>query len=160
MRLTLYTDYALRVLTYAGTNSDRLCSISEIATAYDVSRNHLVKVVHNLGKTGFIESVRGRSGGIRLARAASEIAIGEVVRHTEDGFALVDCGHCRIARGCRLTGIFDQAVAAFIAVLDGYTLADLVERPHEFNALLGGGRDLPSAPLSGSARAPRKGVGA
>ncbi len=160
MRLTLHTDYALRVLTYAGIHADRLCSISEMASAYGVSRNHLVKVVHGLGRAGFLESARGRSGGIRLARPASEIGVGEVVRHAEDGFALIDCGACRIAQGCRLTGIFGEAVAAFIGVLDRYTLADLVERPGEINALLAGGGGLPSGPSSGRARALREGAGA
>ncbi|MGH6924031.1 MAG: Rrf2 family transcriptional regulator [Propylenella sp.] len=160
MRLTLYTDYALRVLTFAGANADRLCSVSEIASSYGVSRNHLTKVVHDLGKAGFIESARGRAGGIRLARPASAIGVGEVVRHTEDGFALVDCSQCRIAPGCRLTGIFGQAVAAFIGVLDRYTLADLVERPDELVLLLDGGQDLPLSSRNGSARALRKGAGA
>lgn len=160
MRLTLYTDYALRVLTYVGAHNGRLCSISEIAGAYGVSRHHLTKIVHDLGKAGFIESARGRTGGIRLARPASAIGVGEVVRHTEEGFDLVNCGQCRITGACRLTGILGEAVAAFLAVLDRYTLADLVALPDGIVALLGGGMDLPSAPLSGSARALRKGAGA
>lgn len=136
MRLTLYTDYALRVLTYLGAH-DGLSSVSEIAESYAVSRNHLVKVVHDLGRAGFIDSVRGRSGGLRLARPAEEIGVGEVVRHTEAGFALVDCGRCPIASCCRLTGIFGEAMAAFITVLDRYRLSDLVERPGELAMLLG-----------------------
>lgn len=138
MRLTLYTDYALRVLTYLGANEGRLCSIAEIAEAYDISRNHLTKVVHDLGRAGFIDSMRGRGGGIRLARPAEEIGVGAVVRHTEDGFALVDCGHCAIAPACRLTSIFGRAMAAFVAVLDEYSLADLVARPAELRGLLAG----------------------
>lgn len=160
MRLTLYTDYALRVLTYVAAGADRLCSVSEIAAAYGISRNHLVKVVHDLGKAGFLDSARGRSGGIRLARPPQTIGIGEVVRHTEDGFTLVDCGQCRIASGCRLTGIFGEAMAAFIGVLDRYTLADLVARPFEFDRLIGREQDLPSPALSGRARALREGAGA
>lgn len=140
MRLTLYTDYALRVLTYLGTHDGRLCSVSEMAQSYGVSRNHLVKVVHDLGRAGFVESARGRSGGIRLARPASEIRIGEVVRHTEAGFVLVDCGQCPIAPCCRLTGIFDEAMSAFIAVLDRYRLADLLTRPADLAVLLGGAK--------------------
>lgn len=141
MKLTLYSDYALRVLTYAGAHGDRLCSVGEIAEAYAISRNHLTKVVHDLGRTGFLESARGRSGGIRLARPPADIGIGEVVRHTEDGFTLVECGSCRIAPGCRLNGIFGRAMAAFLAVLDEYTLADLLDRPAELTALLAGFRE-------------------
>ena len=137
MRLTLYTDYALRVLTYLGTHEGRLCSVSEMAQSYGVSRNHLVKVVHDLGRAGFVESARGRSGGVKLARPAGEISIGRVVRQTEAGFTRVDCAQCPIASCCRLSGIFGEAMAAFIAVLDRYRLSDLVSRPGELSALLG-----------------------
>lgn len=128
MRLTRYTDYAMRVLLYLGARQDRLCSIAEIARAYDISQNHLMKVVHDLGKAGYVASVRGRMGGIRLARPAEEIRIGTVVRHTEDGFDLVDCGSCVIAPACGLTGVLREALGAFMAVLDRYTLADLLAR--------------------------------
>ena len=160
MRLTLHTDYALRVLIYAGMHADRLCSVSEIANAYGVSRNHLVKVVHGLGRAGFLESARGRSGGIRLARPAAEIRVGDVVRHAEDGFDLVDCGTCRITGACRLPGMLGEALAAFVGVLDRYTLADLVEQPAEIRAMLAGIEGLPSGAPSGSARALREGAGA
>jgi len=136
MRLTRYTDYALRVLTYLGAQPDRVCSIAEIARAYGISQNHLMKVAHDLGKAGYIEGVRGRAGGIRLARAADRIGIGAVVRQTEEGFALVECGACAIAPACELTGVLDEALAAFMAVLDRYTLSDLVKRPAKLMRLL------------------------
>ena len=128
MRLTRYTDYAMRVLLYLGARQDRLCSISEIAQAYDISQNHLMKVVSDLVGAGYVESVRGRSGGVRLAKSPAEINVGAVVRHTEDGFDLVDCANCVIAPACGLTGALNQALAAFMKVLDGYTLENLMGR--------------------------------
>ncbi len=128
MRLTRYTDYAMRVLLYLGAQPGRVCSVAEIARAYAISQNHLVKVAHELGKAGYVEGVRGRSGGIRLARAPEKINVGAVVRATEEGFELVDCGSCIIAPACGLTGVLDEALAAFMVVLDGYTLADLLKK--------------------------------
>jgi Rrf2 family nitric oxide-sensitive transcriptional repressor len=127
MRLKSYTDYALRVLMHLAARPDRLASIAEIARTYRISHNHLTKVVHDLRKEGFLDSVRGRSGGVRLARPAGEISVGEVVRHTEGGFDLVDCGSCVIAPACALTAALHEARKAFMTVLDGYSLADLVE---------------------------------
>jgi Rrf2 family nitric oxide-sensitive transcriptional repressor len=127
MRLKSYTDYALRVLMHLAAKPDRLASIGEMARTYRISHNHLMKVVHDLRKQGFLDSVRGRSGGIRLARPASEISVGEVVRHTEGGFDLVDCGSCVIAPACSLTAALHNARRAFMDVLDGYSLASLVE---------------------------------
>lgn len=128
MRLTRYTDYAMRVLLYLGAQPEKVCSISEIARAYGISQNHLMKVAHDLGKAGYIEGVRGRSGGIRLAKPADQINVGDVVRQTEEGFELVECGTCVIAPACGLTGALDEALAAFMAVLDHYTLADLLKK--------------------------------
>lgn len=128
MRLTRFTDYALRVLLYLGARPDRLCSIAEIAAAYEISQNHLMKVVSDLGQAGLVASTRGRAGGIRLARPAAEINVGSVVRRTEAGTDLVDCGHCVIAPACGLTGVLAEALSAFLAVLDRYTLADLLTR--------------------------------
>ena len=128
MRLTRHTDYAIRVLLYLGAQPEKVCSISEIARAYGISQNHLMKVAHNLGKAGYIEGVRGRSGGIRLAKPAAQINVGDVVRRTEEGFELVECGTCVIAPACGLTGALDEALAAFMAVLDRYTLADLLKK--------------------------------
>lgn len=128
MRLTRYTDYAMRVLLYLGAQPDKVCSIAEIARAYGISQNHLMKVAHDLGKAGYVEGVRGRSGGIRLAKPADRINVGVVVRHTEEGFDLVECGECVIAPACGLTGVLAEALAAFMAVLDGHTLADLLKK--------------------------------
>ena len=127
MRLKSYTDYALRVLMHLATRPDRLASIGEIARTYRISHNHLMKVVHDLRKEGFVDAVRGRSGGIRLGRPADAISVGDIVRHTEAGFDLVDCGSCVIAPACALTAALHEARSAFMAVLDGYSLADLVE---------------------------------
>jgi Rrf2 family nitric oxide-sensitive transcriptional repressor len=127
MRLKTYTDYALRVLMHLAAKPDRLASISEIARTYRISHNHLTKVVHDLRKQGFLDAVRGRSGGVRLARPATEISVGDVVRLTEGTFDLVDCGSCVIAPACALTAALHDARRAFMAVLDGYSLADLVE---------------------------------
>lgn len=135
MRLTRYTDYAMRVLLYlANQPDDRLSSIATIARGYGISRNHLMKVVNDLVRAGYVESVRGRLGGIRLARDPATIRVGEVVRHTEDDFELVDCEGCVIAPACGLTGALHQATAAFLAVLDGYSLADLQSGCGDLNA--------------------------
>lgn len=126
MKLTRYTDYSLRVLMHLAARPERLSSISEIARCYRISQNHLMKVVHDLRKAGYVTAVRGRSGGIRLGRPAEEINVGDVVRHTEEGFDLVNCGSCIIAPACGLTGVLAEALTAFMRTLDGYTLADLV----------------------------------
>lgn len=128
MRLTSYTDYSLRVLLYLAEHPDRLCSISEMAEAYGISHNHLMKVVHELGKAGYVASVRGRNGGVRLGRPAIEINVGEVIRIMEDNFDLVDCPSCRISRICGLRGVLGEALGAFMSVLDRYSLADLLRQ--------------------------------
>ncbi len=140
MRLTTFSDYAFRVLIYLGSAPQSLATIADIAKAYGVSENHLMKVVHQLARLGYIETVRGKGGGMRLARPASEIGVGEVLRATEDGFDLVECmgdeqSDCRIARACALKGALGEAVAAFLTTLDRYTLADLV-RPSVARLLL------------------------
>ena len=136
MRLTRYSDYAMRVLLYLGRQPDRLCSIAEIARAYGISQNHLMKVINDLVNAGWLASVRGRGGGVRLARPAHEISVGAIIRHTEDGFDLVGCGDCIISPACGLTSVLDEALAAFLAVLDGYTLADVLARRGDFLPLL------------------------
>lgn len=136
MRLTRYTDYAMRVLLYLGQEPGRLCAIAEVARAYAISQNHLMKVVNDLVNAGYLESVRGRNGGIRLARPAAEINVGALIRHTEDDFDLVGCGSCIIAPACGLTCVLDEALRAFMAVLDQYSLADLLARKGDFSHLL------------------------
>lgn len=133
MRLTRYSDYGLRVLIYLALRDGQVATIDEIASAYEVSRAHLTKVVHDLGRAGFVETLRGRGGGLRLARAPGSIGLGEVVRHTEGRMDLVECfdpqtSACRIEAACALRGVLEQALDAFLASLDGYTLADLVAR--------------------------------
>ncbi len=136
MRLTRYTDYAMRVLLYLGQEPARLCSIAEIARGYGISQNHLMKVVNDLVNAGYLESVRGRNGGIRLARPASAINVGALIRHTEDSFELWACGSCIIGGACGLTGVLDEALQAFLSVLDGYSLADVIARNGDFRSLL------------------------
>ena len=139
MRLTRYTDYALRVLIHLGAQPDRVCSIAEIARAYGVSQNHLMKVAHDLGKAGYVEGVRGRTGGIRLARPPETINVGAVLREMEEGFDLVECDTCTIAPACELTRILDEALVAFMTVLDRYTLAEMLKRQTKLLRLLGVG---------------------
>jgi Rrf2 family nitric oxide-sensitive transcriptional repressor len=131
MKLTSFTDYSLRVLIYLAAQPGRRATIAEISASFEVSENHLTKVVHFLGKSGWLANVRGKGGGLRLAKPPEAIVVGEVVRHTEGAALPAECfeaggGHCTIARICRLRGVLGEAVAAFYAVLDGYTLADLV----------------------------------
>lgn len=137
MRLSRHTDYALRVLIHLAADPDRRASINEIARAYAISENHLMKIVHLLGRAGFIRTVRGRGGGIMLARPAGEISVGEAVRHTEPDLNLADCDGCVIAPVCGLTGALAEALGAFLAVLDRYTIADVTRRQGELARLLG-----------------------
>lgn len=136
MRLTRYSDYAMRVLLYLGRQPDRLCPIAEIAKAYGISQNHLMKVVNDLVNAGWLASVRGRGGGVRLALSADKISVGAVIRHTEDDFDLAGCNACVISPSCGLTSVLDEALAAFLAVLDGYTLADILDHGNDFMRLL------------------------
>ena len=134
MRLTSFTDYTLRVLIYLSTHQTegRLATIGDIATAYGISENHLMKVVHHMAREGYVETIRGKRGGIRLARAPELISIGEVVRGAEEDLALAEClqqgSHkCPISPTCNLRGILGRAMAAFFEVLDHQTLAELIE---------------------------------
>ncbi|PJX20423.1 Rrf2 family transcriptional regulator [Advenella sp. S44] len=137
MRLTQYTDYALRVLIFLGSRNEGLSSIAEIARAYDISQNHLMKVVQHLGQLGYIDTLRGRKGGIRLGMRTDKIVIGQLVRHTEGDFDLVDCSSCTITGPCRLPSVLREATQAFLAVLDKYTLKDLLGKRSELRDLLG-----------------------
>lgn len=142
MRLNVQTDYALRLLMHLAVNPDALVTIAEAADRYGISRNHLMKVAHILGREEFIETVRGRSGGLRLARPAREICVGDVVRCIEGDFALVECfqdgkEECLITPACKLKGVLHQAMAAFLTVLDQYTIHHLVTRNPDLKILLG-----------------------
>lgn len=144
MRLTVYTDYSLRMLMYLAVKGDGLATIGEVAAAYGIAKNHLTKVAHQLGLAGYVETVRGRGGGLRLARPAVEIGLGDVVRRTEPDMALVPCfgpvhAHCPIVPACGLRSALYEARQAFLAVLDRYSLADLVQRRAELSALLHAG---------------------
>ena len=146
MRLTRYTDYAMRVLLYLGARPERLSSIAEISAAYRISQNHLMKVVNDLARAGYVASVRGRSGGIRLGAPAESINVGKVVRHTEDDFRLADCPSCVIAPVCGLQGALNEALEAFMAVLDSYSLADLLAKRGEMRTLFGIEDQSPGGP--------------
>ena len=141
MKLTTFSDYTLRVLMFLATARGRLATIPEIAAAYDISENHLMKVVHQLARSGVIESVRGKGGGIRLARAPGDIRIGQIVRNSEGDGPIVEClagdpVKCKIAPVCRLTGVLLRSFAALYAALDEYTLADLVDDPRHLGPFL------------------------
>jgi Rrf2 family nitric oxide-sensitive transcriptional repressor len=131
MKLTTFTDYSLRVLVYLATDPRRRATIAEIAAAFAISENHLTKVVHFLGKQGWAGTIRGKGGGLVLGCAAEHIVIGEVVRRAEGEVVAAECfgvdaGRCCIAPVCQLRGVLSEAVAAFHAVLDRHTLADVV----------------------------------
>jgi Rrf2 family nitric oxide-sensitive transcriptional repressor len=130
MRLTVMTDYAMRLLMYLGRQPDRLCTIAEVAQAYGISETHLMKITHQLGAGGWIETLRGKGGGIRLARDASEINLGAVVRGIETDFRIVECfasgSPCTLAGDCRLAGVVHGALDAFQQYFDRYTLADIL----------------------------------
>lgn len=138
MRLTTLTDYAMRLLMYVGSNPDRLCTIAEIAQAYGISEPHLMKVTHRLAQNGWIETIRGKNGGMRLARLPADISLGAVVRDTENDLNLVECFgsdcSCTLTQTCGLTPILHGALQQFLHYLDGYTLADILPGGQRQNA--------------------------
>ncbi len=141
MQLTAYTDYSLRVLMYLAVREDRLVTISEMASVYDISKNHLMKIVHQLGQEGFVETVRGRGGGLRLGQSPKRVKLGHVVRQMEPHFNIVECfapstNHCPITSVCSLSHILDEARDAFLAVLDRYTLDDIIQDKEALTQLL------------------------
>lgn len=140
MRLTLHTDYALRILVYAGLRRDALVTIAELVRHFDISKGHAMKVVHGLARKGYLETARGKNGGLRLARPPEQIGVGAVVRDMEPELGVVGClqnrpGYCRIEECCGLRRALHEATEAFLAVLDRYTLADLL-RPRSALARL------------------------
>jgi Rrf2 family transcriptional regulator, nitric oxide-sensitive transcriptional repressor len=141
VRLTRYTDNALRCLMLLALDPDEAVTVADVARRMHMSEDHLFKVVHRLAAEGYVETQRGRSGGVRLARPASRIRIGDVVRATEESFALVECftpetNQCPIAPACSLAKTLDRALRAFLRVLDDVTLEDLVRRPRSLERLL------------------------
>ena len=135
MHITRYTDYALRVLMYVALKGGQQCTIAEIADSYQVSKNHLMKVVQALNNQGYLIAARGKNGGLRLKDNAGNINIGELIRNTEQDFALVECFHadsnCAIDSACRLKKVFNEALESFFETLDQYTLADLLPKRNQ-----------------------------
>lgn len=146
MRLTSFSDYALRMLMFAASADGRLITIDEAARTFNVSKTHLNKVANTLTRAGYLKAVRGRSGGLVLAQPAEAIRIGDVLRLTEPDFALVECfatgNQCIITRSCKLSLLLAEALAAFRATLDRHTLADIALEPPDFLA------DIPAGDLS------------
>ncbi len=138
MRLTSFTDYALRVLLYTAAHDDQLTTIAEIQKSFDISKGHLMKIVHLLSTEGYLHAVRGRSGGIRLGKPPEEIILGQLVRLTEPDFRLVECfgsdNHCIISQYCKLPGPLNKALDAFLETLDGHTLKDMMLTRASFDA--------------------------
>jgi Rrf2 family transcriptional regulator, nitric oxide-sensitive transcriptional repressor len=141
MRLTFSTDYALRLLMLVGLETEHLVTIEEVADRFGISKNHLMKVAYQLGQAGYLETVRGRNGGLRLGKAPSQIVVGEVVRRMEPDFAVVECenpaGYCKITSCCTLRSAMREAVQAFLEKLDQYTLEDLLRPKFKLRHLLG-----------------------
>jgi Rrf2 family transcriptional regulator, nitric oxide-sensitive transcriptional repressor len=142
LRLTQFSNFAIRMLMYAALKGDAASAVPEIARAYGVSYDHLKKAAAELCRHGYLETVRGRNGGLRLAKDPSEIRIGDVIRQTEGDTALVECfdpetNTCPLLTGCRLRVALQEALAAFFGVLDRYTLADLIRAPEQLTPLLG-----------------------
>lgn len=142
MKLSAYSDYAIRVLMQTALRSPQRLTVTEVALTFGISRHHLVKVVHDLGRSGYLATQRGIGGGFTLARAPEGICLGDIVRLGEESETVIDCldgeNHlCRLLPACRLKGVLDEAAAAFFAVMDRYTLADLVKRPSKMRDVLG-----------------------
>ncbi len=130
MRLTIHTDYAFRILMFLAVNNERLCTVEEIAKIYKISKNHLVKVTNTLVKAGFIEAIRGKGGGLRLAQNLEKLSVGTIIRITEPDFALVECflarNSCIVTPICQLKHILNQAINNFLKELDNHNLTELI----------------------------------
>jgi Rrf2 family nitric oxide-sensitive transcriptional repressor len=129
MKLRRLTDYALRVLIFVAEHPGRRCSVPEIAAAHQISEHHLVKIVHQLGRLGYLDTTRGRGGGVELAAAPETINLGAVVKHFEDDGCPVDCASCLLAPRCGLAGLLAGSMGAFYADLGRHTLADVIHAP-------------------------------
>ena len=141
MRLTQFSNYSLRTLMYANLNNDRLCQCQEVADAFNISKAHLVKCVHQLGQWGFLKSVRGRNGGFRLAKPADQISVGAVIRKTEDTLELVECFNsatntCPLISQCKLNATLMKAMNSFMAEMDKVTIADITSNQKQLLDLL------------------------
>lgn len=140
MQLTRYTDFGIRTLMYLALFPEReqLFRIAEITEVFDLSPNHVSKIVHHLGKEGYLQTIRGKSGGFRLGKSAEDINIGQLVRILENSLAPIDCSkpYCRFTPSCQLKGVLAEAVEAYLAVLDRYTLADIISNRQELKGLL------------------------
>lgn len=140
MRLTLQTDYALRMLMYLALRRGQPCRVTDVALNYGISHNHLLKVALRLGRLGYVTTLRGRTGGIALARRPEDVNLGDVVRSMEDGFALTECmrdgGRCTISPACRLKHVASKALEAFLTIFDSCTLADIAGNSSELAELL------------------------
>lgn len=141
MQLRAYSDYSIRVLMFAALRNPARVTVDEVAGAFSISRHHLVKIVHQLGANGYLDTHRGIGGGFTLARPPEEIQLGEIVRLGEETDKVIGCiemnnQQCRLFPACRLKGVLDEAAAAFFNVLDGYTLADLIKQPAKLRAAL------------------------
>lgn len=135
MKLSLYSDYAMRVMIHLAAKDEKV-SIREVAHIYNISQNHLMKVVQDLAGAGFIEAIRGRNGGIRLAKPADQINLGSILRHTEKLTDLFVCEGCIIAPACGLPVVLREATAAFVAIFDRYSLAEVAKKKSDLTALL------------------------
>ncbi len=132
MKLTAFTDYSLRVMMYVAVNDDRLVSIKEVSEVFGISRNHLMKIVHGLGKGGYLQTIRGKNGGFRLGMAAKEINLGKLIRYTEEDLGIVECygdknSNCKIIESCMLAGVLQLALNSFFNVLDDHNLEELTQ---------------------------------
>ncbi len=141
MRLSDYSDYALRLLIQAALRRPHRVTVDEVAETFGISRHHLVKIVYDLGRNGYLQTQRGIGGGFTLGRALENIRVGDVVRLGEETETVIDCidkpgQPCRLSPACKLKRVLDEAASAFFAVLDSYTLADLVKQPSKIKAVL------------------------
>ena len=140
MRLSTFTDYSLRVLMYLAAKPGERATIAQVARAFGVSEHHMVKVVHSLGRAGWLSNIRGKGGGLELAVAPEKIVVGKVVRHTEGPAVMAECfddaNECSIVEDCRLKGVLAESLKAFYAVLDRHTVADIVKNRQQLAKVL------------------------